>query len=240
MFENHESVRQGTWDPNLDAYRVVDPKDGSTVLRVEEASAVLGSPSPRSRHSCSGSALRSSCTRCSSSGRMAWPEIAVPNSPRPWAIDTASTSTTCHRPGPADKCSPSTSHRTGTIRTTTNLLETTKACRLQPGETADDLSLQCPDTFGGFRGRSEKAASTPTNTAGTRLCWRKPFRECRVREVTIPATSTQLIPTNSTSPIRMTTTSQSRCSRERAGIYAAPLHKSAGLPSRRWLSGSSR
>jgi hypothetical protein len=28
--------------------------------------------------------------------------------------------------------------------------ETTKACRLQPGETADDLSLQCLDTFGGY------------------------------------------------------------------------------------------
>ena len=72
--------------------------------------------------------------------------------------------------------------------------ETTKAsARLQA---RGDRRRPQPSMPGHVRGFEEvrEAASTPTNTAGTRLCWRKPFRECRVREVTIPATSTQLVP----------------------------------------------
>ena len=151
MFENHESVRQnGTWDPNLDAYRVVDPKDGSTRYYVWKKPALfweaLAALAAFLFWFCVAVFVYSLFFQ--------WPDgvagdrraqlaealgdryrVNVNYLPQTWSggqvftVDVTQDWDDPHYDEPA---------------------ETTKACRLQPGETADDLSLQCPDTFGGF------------------------------------------------------------------------------------------
>ena len=241
MFENHESVRQnGTWDPNLMPTGWLIRRTaarGTTCGRNQRCS---GKPSPRSRHSCSGSALRSSCTAVlpvagwrgrrspcpTRRGLGRRYRVNVNYLPQTWSggqvftVDVTQDWDDPHYDEPA---------------------ETTKACRLQPGETADDLSLQCPDTFRGFRGgqrrRPRRRPTPPEQGSAGETIPRVPgpgSDDPSDQYATDPYEQYEPDPYDYYEPEQMFPVN------ERRKPYAAPLHKSAGLPSRRWLSGSSR
>ena len=151
MFENHESVRRhGQWDPNVDAYRVVDPKDDSTSYYVWKKPGMFFD------------ALVMSAMLLFWVGMAAvvylfffhWPE-GVAGDRRAQLADAL---TDRYR---VDVSYLPENWTTGQVFTVDieqdwddpNYDEPTvtkRACKLQPGETADDLSLQCPTMFGSY------------------------------------------------------------------------------------------
>lgn len=151
MFEKEDSVRdRGQWDPNLDAYRVVDPKSGDTSYYVWKKpemfldAVVIGGMSLfwvgvaafvyllffQWPDGVAGD--RRHQLRQALGDRY---RVDVTYLPESWSasqVFTVDIEQDWDNPKYDEPAVPK------------------RACKLQPGATADDLSLQCPNMFGTF------------------------------------------------------------------------------------------
>jgi hypothetical protein len=149
--KNREAVRRdGQWDPNLDAYRVVDPTDGSATYYVWKKPDMFFEAIVMTGMFLFWVGLAAVVFVCF----FPWPEGVAGDR----EAQLADALTDRYRVDVSYLPQSWTSGQVFTVDIEQDWDDpdydepalTKRACKLQPGETADDLSLQCPTMFGAY------------------------------------------------------------------------------------------